>query len=111
MADVPDKPTTWDRAELLALLSASATLAGLCITVVALMNTLNRAISSVSLVDDVLSVSAGAFLLCVYLIFWALKAPSAGLARSLTKAVDALFLAALSAMTIAGFISIHHLVA
>ena len=111
MPDVRDDRDTWERGELLALLSASATLAGLCITVVALMNTLNRAASSVSVVDDVLAVSAGAFLLCVYLIFWALKAPSAVLARALTRAVDVLFLCALSAMTVAGFISIHHLVA
>lgn len=104
-----DKPDASERAELLALLSASATLSGLCITIVALMNTLGRA-ASVSLVDDALALCAGAFLLCVYLIFWALKARTSALSRALTKIVDVLFLSALSAMTIAGFVSLHHLV-
>ncbi len=94
---------------MLALLSASATLSGLCITIVALMNTFSKA-ASVSLVDDVLAVSAGAFLLCVYLIFSALKARTAAVSRTLTKIVDVLFLSALTAMTIAGFVSLHHLV-
>lgn len=106
-----EKPRAWDRAELLALLSASATLAGLCITVVALMNALNKAASSASIVDDVLAVCAGMFLLCTYIIFWALKAPTSGLTIALSKVADVLFLLALSGMTIAGFISLHHLVA
>jgi hypothetical protein len=106
-----EKPRTWDRAELLALLSASATLAGLCITVVALMNTLNSATSSLSIVDDVLAVCAGMFLLCTFCIFWALKAPTSALSSGLSKVADGLFLLALSGMTVAGFISLHHLVA
>src|SRR5512133_2910342 len=106
-----DNPRQWDRAELLALLSASATLAGLCITVVALMNTLSRGMSFASVVDDVLAACAGAFLLCTYIIFWALKARVSALTTTLTKIADLLFLLALSGMTVAGFISLHHLVA
>ena len=100
-----------DRAELVALLTASATLAGLCITVVALMNTLRKEASAATVVDDVLAICAGAFLLCTYLIFWALKARSPQYGAVLVKVVDVLFLAALSGMTVAGFISLHHLVA
>lgn len=102
-----DKQNAWDRAELLSLLSASATLAGLCITVVALMNTFAQTKSAASIVDDVLGVCAAAFLLCIYLIFWALRASNPGLSIALTKAVDALFLFALSAMTITAFIMIY----
>lgn len=99
--------TAWDRAELLSLFSASATLAGLCITVVALMNTLDRTKSATSIIDDVLAVCAAAFLLCTYLIFWALRSRRAGLSHRLTRLIDAVFLAALSAMTAAAFLMIY----
>jgi hypothetical protein len=103
----PQQQEQWERAELLNLLSASATLAGLCITVVALMNTLDRAKSAISITDDVLAICAAAFLLCTYLIFWALRAKSPGLLRVLLKAVDVVFLVSLSAMTLAAFIMIY----
>ncbi|HEY2775876.1 MAG TPA: hypothetical protein VGK20_17675 [Candidatus Binatia bacterium] len=97
----------WDRQELLSLLSASATLAGLCITVVALMNAFNKANSGATIVDDVLALCAAAFLLSTYLIFWALRSSSPSVAVVLTKSVDVIFLAALSAMTAAGFIMLY----
>lgn len=99
-----ERKPAWDRQELHSLLSASATLAGLCITVVTLMNTLGRAQAPVTVVDDMLSACAAAFLVCTYLIFWAMRTRGAGLAPLLTRIADVLFLAALSAMTVAAFI-------
>ena len=96
-----------DRAELHSLLSAAANLAGLCITVVALLNTLDKTRSGVSIVDDLFGICAAVFLICTYLVFWALRARSQRLRHVLTKAVDALFLVALSAMTAAAFLMIY----
>lgn len=103
-----DRPT-WDRAELLSLLSSSATLSGLCITVVALMQTLGSRRNAVSIVDDLFALCAAAFLLCTYLIFWALRARQPGFAQSLARLTDALFLLALSVMTVATFIMLYTL--
>lgn len=100
-------PVPWERAELIGLLSAAATLAGLCITVVAFMNTGDRARSAASIVDDVLAVCAAAFLLCTYLIFWALRSRSPALSASLNRIIDVVFVLALSAMTLAGFLLIY----
>ena len=63
----------WGREELLGLLSNSATLAGLCVTVVALMSTFDKTEVAVSFVDDLFALCATAFLLCTYVIFWALR--------------------------------------
>ncbi len=65
----PRTAANWQRQELLSLLSTSGSLAGLCITVVALMNTFGKTHAEVSIVDDMLAMCAGAFLLCIYLIF------------------------------------------
>ena len=103
----PSKDDPWDRAELHSLLSAAANLAGLCVTVVALLNTFDRAKSAVSIVDDMFAVCAAAFLLCTYLIFWVLRARKPAVILAGTRAVDALFLIALSAMTVAAFLMIY----
>jgi hypothetical protein len=98
---------SWAREELLSLLSVSGTLAGLCITVVAFMNTANRAQRAVTVVDDMLAICAAAFLICIYLIFWALKTEHPKRASRLIKIVDGLFLSALTSMTVAAFIMVY----
>ena len=95
------------RDELFSLLSSSGSLAGLCITVVALMNSFNKVRAEVTVVDDMLAVCAAAFLLCTYLIFWALRSRAARISAILLNVVDWVFLSAQTIMTIAGFIIIH----
>lgn len=97
----------WRREELLSLLSTSGALAGLCITVVALMNSFDKTRADVSIVDDVLAVCAAAFLLCIYLIFWALRSHKTSISEGLIKVVDGVFLLAMTAMTIAAFMMIY----
>ena len=99
--------TNWAREELLSLLSTSGALAGLCITVVALMNNFGETRASVSIVDDMLAVCAAAFLLCIYLIFWALRSHKASLSGALIRVVDGVFLLAMTLMTLAAFIMIY----
>lgn len=99
--------TSWGREELLSLLSTSGALAGLCITVVALMNTFDKTRAGVSVVDDMLAVCAAAFLLCIYLIFWALRSHKVSRFEALIRVVDGVFLLAMTLMTLAAFIMIY----
>jgi hypothetical protein len=106
---VSAQPTgaTWLREELTQLLSLSATLAGFCITSVALFHTLARASLTETIADDVLAISALFFLICTYTIFFALRTRHTKLARTLEKVADALFLVALTGMVATGFIMVY----
>ena len=97
---------TWLREELLELLSLSGTLAGLCITGVALFHTLGRS-SLETIADDALAMSALLFLVCTYTIFFALRTKREALALALEKVADTLFLLALTGMVAAGFIMVY----
>ena len=97
----------WPRKELLSLFSTSGSLAGLCITVVALMNTFDKTRADVTIVDDMLAVCAAAFLLYIYLIFWALSSRKTSTMVGLIKIIDGVFLLAITSMTVAAFIVIY----
>lgn len=97
----------WGREELLGLLSNSANLAGLCVTVVALMNTFDRSNATASFVDDLFALCAAGFVLCTYVIFWTLRAYKGSVPTWLMRAVDALFLLSLTSMTAASFLLIY----
>ncbi len=104
-----DQPNSGNgtRQELLSLLSISGSLAGLCVTVVAFMNTFDKTRAEVSVVDDVFAFCAAGFLLCIYVIFWALRSHKTTLSAILLKVVDGVFLLTLTSMTIAGFAMIY----
>lgn len=96
----------WLREELLHLLTLSGTLAGLCITGVTLFHTLGRASFPATIADDALAVSALMFLLCTYIIFFALRIKRRSLALRLEAIADGLFLLALTGMVGAGCIMV-----
>ena len=105
-----DNPTNnWRRSELLSLLSTCGGLAGLCMTVVALMNTFTKQHASVTIVDNIFGICAAVFLLCTYLIFWALRTHNDSRAILLTRWLEGLFLFALTSMIIATFLMIYTL--
>ncbi len=95
---------TWAREELLHLLSLSGTLAGLCITGVALFRTMGNVSLSATIADDMLTISALLFLICTYAIFFALRGKSTAQADLCEKIADGLFLLALTGMVAAGFV-------
>ncbi|WP_139826347.1 hypothetical protein [Derxia lacustris] len=105
--DTLPREALWRRDELVNLLTAAGTLAGLCITVVALMKTLVNAAHAATIVDDLFALGALLFLLCVYVIFWALRTRRPGLTLRLTAVADTLFLAALTLMTGAAFVLVY----
>jgi hypothetical protein len=98
---------TWVREELLHLLSLSGTLAGLCITGVALFFTIGSSSMSKTVADDTLAISALFFLVCTYTIFFALRTKHNSLALVLEKIADLLFLLALTGMVASGFIMVY----
>ena len=91
--------------ELASLLSLCGTLAGLCIGIVAFINTSQR--GAATLIDDVLAVCAAVFLLCIYLITFALRTRSPKRAALLTRIIEVLFLVTLTVMTVAGFFMVY----
>ncbi len=103
----PSKPAPWVREELLSLLSISATLAGLCVTVVALMKTLGTVSTAATIADDMFAVCSVLFLAETYLIFWALKTQRPGLANTLVSVLDVVFLLALTLMTGAAIVMVY----
>ena len=103
----PARSEIWLREELLHLLSVSGTLAGLCVTVVAVMNTLGRSERAASVVDDLFALCALLFLACTYLIFTALRSQRPTVSSTLTRIVDGLFLVALTLMTGASFLMVY----
>jgi hypothetical protein len=97
----------WLRDELLQLLTLWGTLAGICITGVTLFRTLGRASLPETVADDVLAVSALLFLLCTYLIFFALRTSHYRIARGMENVAEALFPAALTGMVGSGFVMVY----
>ena len=88
---MPESTTSniWVREELLHLLSVSGTLAGLCVTVVALMHAIGKTDRATTIIDDLFALCAPLFLTCIYLVFWAPRVQKTSVARLLVKVVDA----------------------
>ena len=97
----------WLRNEMLHLLSLSGTLAGLSITGITLLQKTGKDSVTVTIADDALAFSAFTFLICTYIIFFALRAKTRSIAFAMEKLVDFLFSVALTAMVASGFIMIY----
>jgi hypothetical protein len=93
--------------ELLHMLSLSGTLAGLCVTVVAVMNALDKSARATMVVDDLFALCALLFLICIYLIFSALRIRKLSISKTLVKSVDIIFIVAMTLMTCAAFILVY----
>lgn len=95
------------RDELFHLLSISTSLSGLCITVVAMMKNFGKIDLSTTIVDEMFVICALLFLVCVYLIFFALKVRVPKLVANLLKFIDIIFLLAMTVMTCAALIMVY----
>ena len=103
MNPVDTKPIRRD--ELASLLGLCGNLAGLCIGIVAFVNGSGK--GAATWMDDVLATCAATFVLCIYLITWALRTGTSKRAAVLTGIVEVIFLATLTVMTITGFIMVY----
>ena len=90
-----------DRDVLLRLLSVTASLAGLCMAALGLMEYGTPEATYRTLADEVIALAALLFVCCVYLILWALRTRSPRRAWSLGRIVDWIFLVALTTMLVA----------
>lgn len=97
-------PDALIRDEMLNLLSVSGTLAGLCVTVVALMQALGKSTRVATVADDLFVVCALLFLICIYLIFSTLRVRKLHVVKMLVRTVDIVFIVAMTLMTSAAFI-------
>ena len=71
------------------------------------MNTLAKKVAETTIVDDMYAVCALLFLVCVYLIFFALRVRSQGLTTKLIKLIDSIFLFSMTCMTVAAFVMVY----
>ncbi|WP_428310813.1 hypothetical protein [Hydrocarboniphaga sp.] len=93
--------------ELLNLLSISGTLSGICIGGVTLFHTMNASSRAGTLVDDLLALCALGFLICTYLIVFALRTRARRYLPQIVKLVDGMFLLSLSGLVLAGFLMVY----
>ena len=93
------------RQELAILLPLCGTLAGLCVGIVAFINAAGR--GKGTWLDDILATCAATFVLCIYLITWALRTKTEHRVELLARVVEVLFLATLTIMTITGFAMVY----
>ena len=87
-----------DRDVLLRLLSVTASLAGLCIAALGFLEAAKHPALQQSRADELIAVDAILFVLCVYLILWALRTTSLTRARRLSRIIDVVFLFALTTL-------------
>ena len=73
----------------------------------ALINSFGQNSRVATVVDDIFAVCALLFLVSIYVIFSALRTRKLSLARTLVKVVDAMFLGALTLMTMAAFMLVY----
>ena len=100
----PAPVTQWLREELLHLLTMSGNMAGLCITGVTLFYTVGAASRAATIADELLAICAVLFLLCAYVIFFALRVRKMILAARLEKIADILFIISMTLMVTAGVV-------
>ncbi|MFW2176231.1 MULTISPECIES: hypothetical protein [unclassified Moraxella] len=104
------KRKEFERDEILSLMSATPTLAGLCITIVAMINTFHHPNHIATLSDHVFAFSGLGFLLCTGMIFTGLRLASIQRYKTFILAVDILFISSLSLMTFGAFLLVYTLV-
>ena len=92
---------------LLRLLPMSASLAGLCIAAVTLFRLNDKLVRVESFADDLLVICASLFLCATYLTFWALRTRNEIMMQTLSRVVDATFLAALTGLVGVGFLMVY----
>ncbi len=95
------KEVTRNRDVLLRLLSVTASLAGLCMAALGFMEAGSPEASLRTYADEVIAFDALLFVVCVYLILWALRTIDVRRAYVLGRVVDWVFLAALTTMLVA----------
>ena len=93
---------------LLALLSTSGTLAGICIAMVGLIG-YRRAGNIGTVADDLFLFAALGFVIVIYLIFFAMRRLESARLSFWTNVIDAMFLVSLTLLVFGGFVVVYTL--
>lgn len=97
------------RDALLSLLPTSGTLAGIAVGLVSILNARPNGGAS-TFADDVLVFAALGFLLCCYLIYFAVGHLHKPFAPRLIRLIDVLYLSALTLVVLSGFMVVYEFV-
>ena len=93
---------------MLSLLPTCGTLAGIGIGLVGIMNAGQRS-GATTVADDILLMSSLGFLICCYLIFFAMRHIESAHAPRMMQLIDVVFLLALTLIVFSGFVVVYEL--
>ena len=99
LADESDSTAPLEEDISIHIFTTSATMVGVCLTVIGLFRLILQLKSATTLADDFLSVDAMLFLISCGLAYWALRTRNTKRRHRAEKIADLLFLLALSLMT------------
>ncbi|MGH8445155.1 MAG: hypothetical protein ACREVL_07805 [Solimonas sp.] len=89
------------------LLSTSASMTGVCVALLSVVQIIADSRKVQTLADDALAIDSLFFLLCCYLAIWALRTHRLQRAHFLSKAVDYLFLIGMTGLVVIGFMIVY----
>jgi len=83
------------------MFSASATLLGVCLTVIGIIRVVITSSHNDTLADDIVALGAVMFMSCCFLSYWAMRSRAVRRLHRVEKIADAFFLIGLSLLAIA----------
>ena len=89
------------------MLSTSASMTGVCVALLSVVQIIADSRKVQTLADDALAIDSLFFLLCCYLAIWALRTHKEKRAHLLSTAVDYLFLVGMTGLVIIGFMIVY----
>ncbi|MDE1154039.1 MAG: hypothetical protein PW788_16020 [Micavibrio sp.] len=97
----PDSSASFEEDICIHIFSASATLLGVCLTVIGIIRVVITSTHVNTFADDIVACGAVIFMLCCFTSYWAIRARSVGRMRRLEKIADTLFLLGLCLLAVA----------
>ncbi|WP_051277863.1 hypothetical protein [Solimonas flava] len=101
------QPLARDEQLLERLLSTSASMTGVCVALLSVVQIIADSRKIQTLADDALAVDSLFFLVCCYLAIWALRTRDPARAHLLSKTVDYLFLTGMTGLVVIGFMIVY----
>lgn len=89
------------------LLSTSASMTGVCVALLSVVQIIADSRKVQTLADDALAIDSLFFLICCYLSIWALRTRHRERVQALAVAVDYLFLIGMTGLVIVGFMIVY----
>lgn len=89
------------------LLSTAASMTGVCVALLSVVQIIAESRKVQTLADDALALDSLFFLVCCYLAIWALRTRRPERLRALAAAVDYLFLIGMTGLVVIGFMVVY----